>query len=221
MQAKWTPAEDGGPARFSQRYRNEMGDTAYQQWTIPDEVPQLLAGLRENRTLLAAAAAVALSVLLYVIRYQWRVLRAWYAARQLLAGEEADAKAVALEGATVSRPSKPADAAKGPTVTRRVCRLCDVVVEDAYVGAHLSGKKHKRLASTLKVLTEDGLVEAHTISCWVFREFLDQVEAPAPVQEELLAPVISRGRGMGQWEEVGGKGNKATGGKRAAKTKHA
>jgi hypothetical protein len=215
MEAMWTPAEDGGPARFSQRYRDGMGDTAYKQWTRAE--PAAPGGLGMRSLLPALTAAALLAVLMYGIFHQWRVLRAWYTARQLVAAEEAAAMATAgVEATTVQQPrpsSVGAGPAKGYSVTRRVCRLCDVVVDDAHVESHLGGKKHKKLVSTRKLIDAEGrLVAASSMCCWVYTEFLaDTVfEAPAP-EEALPAQTAGQADGKGKWVEVPSKAKGAGG----------
>lgn len=199
-----------------------MGDTAYRRWTRADE-PAAPGGLGMGSVLLALSAAALLSMMIYGSFYQWRVLRSWYAARQLVAAEEAAAKATVGVDATATQQPKPTSGAgpgKGPTVTRRVCRLCDVVVDDAHIQSHLGGKKHTKLAASQKLIGADGLlVPASSVCCWAYTEFRVEpvLEAPAP-EEQLPAPTASHAGGRGRWEEVPGK-DKGVGGAARRNTK--
>ena len=75
----------------------------------------------------------------------------------------------------------------------RRCRLCDVDVTDEMVAAHLTGKRHKKLASTRKIVCPQSaeLIWADESSCWEFRAAGAAGEAGAA---EAAAPPSSSAR---------------------------
>ena len=70
MKAKWTPAEDGGSARFSKRYRDAAGidDSRYYAQEQTTHNLALVAALLPHDAAGWALAAIALAALLAVLR---------------------------------------------------------------------------------------------------------------------------------------------------------
>ena len=200
MEARWTPDENAGSARFSKRYRDGEGED-YEQYLSDTQ----RAILWLERATGAPAWALCVAALLFLVACRL-ALRLWahvvsrWSARRLLAEEESDSRqraaAAALQRAEATTP---ADDDGG--VRRRFCRFCDVEVADNFVDSHPSGKKH------LKVIKKLGEMQhvKFALDDWEdWRRVVSvSLEAAPAVEEEELVVVDTTSKG-GKWAKAGG-----------------
>ena len=96
------------------------------------------------------------------------------ATRALLQAEKRDKQQAQLQGrSSATAVGGAAAPATGSGLKIRVCRFCDVHVEDAHVVAHESGKKHRKLRALATALDEGE-------SCWVWQDAPAATESTAP-----------------------------------------
>ena len=178
MQARWTPTEDAGSLRFSQRYRDQAGED-YAAWAVTD--------LELSIWKLARLACSCLVLVVVAMAVRWLYCRPQVylsdrTAAQLVAEDAKGAqeanrqKAAAAAAVSASVPTGPLD---------RFCRFCDMAIDEEHVQSHLQGKRHQKLKAAAGSLASD--------DCWVWRPAVEKAAsvaaaAPAATKPELLAP---------------------------------
>ena len=198
MQARWTPAEDAGSLRFSQRYRDQEGED-YGAWAVTDRE------LNMSKLARHTCGCLVIAVLGVAVRWLYRRLRVHLSDRtaaQLVADDAKGAQeasrqkaaaAVAAAAASASVPTGPLD---------RFCRFCDMAIDEEFVQSHLQGKRHQKLRAAAGSLASDDV--------WVWRPAREKVvsAAPAAPEPEVMVPRADLLPALGKTGKVKGQTGK-------------
>ena len=175
MQARWTPAEDAGSLRFSQRYRDEEGED-YSAWAVTDRQLNMSKLARQT------CGCVVVAIVGVAARWLYRRLRVYLSDRtaaQLVADDAKGAQEARRQKAAAAAAAASASVPTGPL--ERFCRYCDMAIEEEYVQSHLQGKRHQKLKAAAGSLASDDV--------WVWRPAREKVlSAPAAPVPEVVVP---------------------------------
>jgi hypothetical protein len=221
MQARFTPAEGAGSMIFSTSRRDrasyvgESWATRDRPWWMPERLALILLDELDLHSTVASAICIAMAVTAlcggrWITRrlygaYRWR--RSSFAAREIIRMEKEEAAARHSAAASKVDAAKltSSDSCTSEGAMVRYCRYCDVPIEDEYMAAHESGKKHRR-----RLDAAGALARGHE-TCWEWRQAPTQAEqTPEPstgtAAHEVLLPsstATSAGKGLGAWTAVG------------------
>ena len=203
MQARWTPAEDAGSLRFSQRYRYEEGED-YSAWAVTDRQLNMSKLARQT------CGCIVVAIVGVAARWLYRRLRVYLSDRtaaQLVADDAKGAQEARRQKAAAAAAAAAASASVPTGPLERFCRYCDMAIDEEYVQSHLQGKRHQKLKAAAGSLASDEV--------WVWRPAREKVVAPAvpaaPVPEvvvprpDLLPALGKTGKVKGQtgkWAKV-------------------
>ena len=177
MQARWTPAEDAGSLRFSQRYRDEEGED-YSAWAVTDRQLNMSKLARQT------CGCVVVAIVGVAARWLYRRLRVYLSDRtaaQLVADDAKGAQEARRQKAAAAAAAAAASASVPTGPLERFCRYCDMAIDEEYVQSHLQGKRHQKLKAAAGSLASDDV--------WVWRPAREKVlSAPAAPVPEVVVP---------------------------------
>ena len=175
MQARWTPAEDAGSLRFSQRYRDDEGED-YSAWAVTDRQ------LNMSKLAWQTCGCVVVAIVGVAARWLYRRLRVYLSDRtaaQLVADDAKGAQEARRQKAAAAAAASASSVPTGPL--ERFCRYCDMAIDEEYVQSHLQGKRHQKLKAAAGSLASDDV--------WVWRPAREKVlSAPAAPVPEVVVP---------------------------------
>ena len=195
MQARWTPAEDAGSLRFSQRYRDDEGED-YSAWAVTDRQ------LNMSKLAWQTCGCVVVAIVGVAARWLYRRLRVYLSDRtaaQLVADDAKGAQEARRQKAAAAAAAASASVPTGPL--ERFCRYCDMAIDEEYVQSHLQGKRHQKLKAAAGSLASDDV--------WVWRPAREKVlSAPAAPVPEVVVPRSDLLPALGKTGKVKGQTGK-------------